>query len=349
MRKIKWGVIGCGGIAYRRTIPDVVANSKLSEIIAVMDVNADMAKKVAGEFNFRYCYNSAEDMLANRDIEAVYIATPVHKHKEQIILSAKHGKHVLVEKTITNKVDEAKRAIDACAKNKVKLMVAYMMRFQALHRKAQEIVANGQLGKIVLGRAQLTCWYPKIKGAWRQDPKYSDGGSLADMGSHCIDVLEVIIGSKVAEVAGFNDAEIQGYKNEDSSACILRFANGAHGFVDSYFNIPDAASKGLMEIYGTGGSLSCSGTIGQAPGGKMIACFSNQGGYEAQQSRKQKEVTKEITAKPVRMYASEVDHLSECIMKNKKPWISGEEGLHNLKIVSALYESTRTRKFVRVK
>jgi predicted dehydrogenase len=133
-----------------------------------------------------------------------------------------------------------------------------MMRFHAHHLKAKEMVKDGLLGRIVLCRAQLSCWYPEIKGAWRQDMKLSGGGSLIDMGNHCIDLLEYILESRVKEVACFTDRLVQDYQVEDSATCILRFENGAQGIVDNFFNIPDNSSKNRLEIYGSKGSLLAS-------------------------------------------------------------------------------------------
>jgi len=124
------------------------------------------------------------------------------------------------------------------------------------------MIDKGELGKLVMGRAQLTCWYPPIKGAWRQNPELGGGGSLIDMGTHCIDLLEMLMG-KVIEVFCYKDHLVQSYPVEDTSVVLLKFESGALGIVDNHFNIPDASSENRLEIYGSKGSILARGTIRQ--------------------------------------------------------------------------------------
>ena len=97
MRKIKWGVIACGGIADRRTLPGMML-SETAELVAVMDVNPDFAEKCKEKYGAKYAFTKYEDLLAIDEIEAVYIASPVFCHKEQALAAAKAGKHILLEK-----------------------------------------------------------------------------------------------------------------------------------------------------------------------------------------------------------------------------------------------------------
>ncbi len=346
MDKVKWGVMGIGGIAQRRTVPEMMEVDN-SQLVAVMDIVPELSEKLAKRFGAKWWYTKEKELLKNDEVEAVYIASPQHLHCQQVIMAAECGKHILCEKPIATNIEEAERMIDVCKKHKVKLMPGYMMRFQAIHKKAKEIIDKGEIGNPVFGRAQLTCWYPDIPGAWRQDPGISHGGALIDMGTHCIDVLEMLIG-RVKEVFAFQGTLTHRYKVEDSSALLLKFDNGAHGLVDNNFNIPDAAAAGRLEVYGTEGSLLAEGTISQEPGGKLTLIRSKQGSYESAQTRPEK-TTEEIRVNPVPMYGEEVRHLSECILEDKEPIISGEEGLRNLKIVLAAYESAKQRKPVEIK
>ena len=98
MKKIKWGVIGCGGIADRRTIPGMMLTSNC-ELVAVMDANYEVAQKVAAKYGAKIATADYREILANDEIEAVYIASPVFCHKEQAIAAAKAKKHILLEKS----------------------------------------------------------------------------------------------------------------------------------------------------------------------------------------------------------------------------------------------------------
>lgn len=345
---INWGVIGCGGIAYRRTIPEGFTKAEKARLLAVMDIDANKAREVGERFEVRYSTN-IEDILADRDIQAVYIATPVYLHKEQIIKSALAGKHILCEKPLTLNIEEGEEVIEICKRQKVKLGVGYMMRFHSLHKKAKEMIKDGDLGEIVFARAQLSCWYPPIPGAWRQDPSLGGGGSLIDMGSHCLDLLEYIFDSKIKEVACFTDNVIHSYKSEDSSLVIARFENKAHGVIDSYFNIPDTSSKNRLEIYGTKGSIMAEGTIGQSSNGEMIAYLEGiPKGYDASQIRNVGNGVR-IEVSLVNMYKEEIEAFSRAIERDETPPVPGEIGLWSLKVIEACYRSSIEKRFITLK
>jgi predicted dehydrogenase len=185
--KIKWGVIGSGGIARRRTIPEGIIKAGNAELSAVFDIDERVNAEVAQEFGAEPAA-SVEDLLGG-DIDAVYIATPAHLHSKQVRACAEAGRHVLCEKPLGMNVTEAEEMIQLCKGAGVKLGCAFMMRFAAQHRESLKLIKEGKLGKPVYARAQLSCWYPPIEGAWRQDPVTGGGGSLIDMGGHCIDLL----------------------------------------------------------------------------------------------------------------------------------------------------------------
>ncbi len=167
-------------------------------------------------------------------------------------------------------VAEAEEMSVACRQAGVQLGAAFMMRFQSQHQAAAKMIQEGQLGQPVFARAQLSCWYPPIPGAWRQDPALGGGGSLIDLGSHCIDLLEMFFGP-VKEVSCFARQSIHSYASEDSAVTMLQFANGALGSVDTFFCIQDDSSKNALELYGSKGSILATGTIGQGSQGDMTA------------------------------------------------------------------------------
>lgn len=339
---IKWGVIGCGGIADRRTIPEGIIPAGNAELAAVMDVDEEKAKQIGQKYKAKV-YLSEEGLVNDKDVEAVYIATPVYLHLKQATVAAGAGKHVLCEKPMSLTIQDCQDMIDVCQENKVKLGIGLMMRYHVYHLKAKEMIKQGLLGKITFCRAQLSCWYPDVEGDWAQDPELGGGGSLIDLGIHCIDVLEIIIGSKAKEVSCFTNTLVHSYAVEDTAVTVLRFDNGAEGVVDNCFNIPDASSKNRLEVYGTKGSVLAEGTIGQLPGGRMCAYLERGAkGYDAQQSRETGSVQEDIELAPVNMYQAEVERFSKCIEDDVTPSVSGEEGLWSQRVVSACYESART-------
>src|SRR5205085_4883187 len=119
--------------------------------------------------------DTLEALLAS-DIGAVYIASPPDAHVAQVRACAKAGKHVLCEKPLGRSVAEAEQIVAACKQANVQLGTAFMMRFQSQHQAAAKLVADGKLGKPVYARAQLSCWYPPMPKAFRQDPALGGGG-----------------------------------------------------------------------------------------------------------------------------------------------------------------------------
>lgn len=345
-QKIKWGVLGSGGIAQRRTIPEGIVPAVNAELISVYDVNAKVNAEVASKFGTK-CVGSIDELLAS-DIDAVYIATPANLHCEQVIECAKAKKHILCEKPLGMSTEETQKMIVACKKAKVQLGTAFMMRFHSQHQAALEMIKTGKIGRPVYARAQLSCWYPPIKGAWRQNPNQGGGGSLIDMGGHCIDLLEMFFGS-VKAVSCFVRNAVHNYKSEDSAVAMLEFKNGALATVDTFFCIPDNSSKNVLELYGSKGSILAKGTIGQGQAGEMIAYLEDESkGYEAKQSRQQSEGIK-IAPKPVNMYKAEIEEFSQAILENRMAANSAQIGIQSQKVLTACYESAKKGKTVKIK
>lgn len=344
-RKIKWGVIGSGGIAKRRTIPEGISKANNAELSIVFDIDAQANAEVAKDFGARRAASIGE--MLDADIEAVYIATPAHLHSDQVRASAKAGKHVLCEKPLGMTVAEAQEMIEVCKQIGVKLGCAFMMRFVAQHQYALRLIKEGKLGTPTYARAQLSCWYPPIEGAWRQNPATGGGGALIDMGGHCIDLLEMFFG-KVVRVSCFINNTVHDYQSEDSAAAMLFFENGALGSIDTFFCIPDNSSKNVLELYGSKGSIIAKGTIGQGSAGEMVAFLEQDGkDYDARQARTEAQRIV-ITPEPVNTYQAEIEEFSQAIIDDREPLISGELGLRSQKILTACYESARSGKVIEV-
>ena len=311
MEKIKWGVIGCGGIADRRTIPGMLMADN-AVLTAVMDRNTSHARAVGEKYNVSGVCDSVEELL-KQDIDAVYIATPVFCHKEQAIAAMRAGKHVLLEKPVGLTVGEAKELREAAIKAGVKLGVALMMRFHTHHQTIKELIAKGKLGDIVSMRTHFSCWYPKIEGSWRQKKSLGGGGALIDLGVHCIDLLQYITGLKVCGVMALCDTQSFDYEVDDSVSLIMKMDNGAHAYVDVNFNIPDDAAQSRLEIYGTKGSIIADGTLGQKEGGSTKVFLAEEKGYNVMQNRG-KENSYFLEEACGNMYTKEIEAFSESIL-----------------------------------
>ena len=344
-KKIKWGVIGSGGIARRRTIPEGIMNAKNAVLASVYDINIHINKAVAKDFGAKPA-DSIQELL-DSGIDAVYVASPVNLHPEHVIACAKGKKHVLCEKPLGMSVAETEKMISICRTEGVTLGTSFMMRFNSRHRAALKLVREGKIGKPVYGRVQLSCWYPPIEGSWRQDPLTGGGGSLMDMGSHCIDLLEMFFG-KISKVNCFINNSIHSYKSEDSAVVSLFFENGAMATVDTFFCIPDNSSKNILELYGSGGSILARGTVGQGDAGEMTAWIeTNTTGYDAAQLRDAAQGMI-INPVPINTYMAEIEEFSNAILEKREPENNSSLGLRNQKILTACYESARTLKVIEI-
>jgi len=344
--RVIWGVIGAGGIARRRTIPEGLAPATNAELAVVYDVDAAANQEVARQHGARAA-DSLEELLA-AGVEAVYVATPAYLHYEQVLACARAGKHVLCEKPLGMTVTEAQVMVETMKAAGLRLGAAFMMRFLKQHQAARKLIEEGRLGQPVYGRAQLSCWYPPVPGAWRQDPVRGGGGSLIDMGGHCIDLLEMFFGA-VTKVSCFVNNTVQAYAPEDSAVALLRFQSGALGTVDACFSLPDDASKNRLELYGSRGSILAEGTIGQGSQGRMVAYLEEAAaGYDAQQARAGG-ASLEIAPEPVNTYRAEIEEFSAAVLEGRPCLVTGEDGLHSQKVLAACYESAREGKVCEVR
>lgn len=339
---IRWGVIGSTGIARRRTIPEGITKASNATLVSVYSPEAQANRDVARQFGAKAAGSVGE--LLGAEVDAVYISSPPATHVEHAIACARAGKHVLCEKPLALDVAGAERVVRACADAGVTLGAALMMRFHAQHRAALQCIREGRLGKPVLGRAQLSCWYPPIPGAWRQNPAEGGGGSLMDMGGHCLDLLEMFFGH-VTVVSCMTNRTVHGYEVEDSAVVTAQFANGALGVVDAFFCIPDAASKNVLELYGSKGSILARGTIGQGDAGEMTAFIEEDKGYDAAQARAAAQGIP-INPQPVNTYRAEIEEFGRAILEKRAPENSAEVGLRSQRILAACYQSAAEKRTV---
>lgn len=344
--RIRWGVVGSGGIARRRTIPEGIVPAANALLVGVYDVNPKANAEVAQAFGVK-AFQSLEELLA-AEIDAVYIATPVFAHHEHVIRCLQAGKHVLCEKPLAMTVQEGQEVAALAQACKVQLGVALMMRFQSQHQAALKVIQAGKLGRAVYGRAQLSCWYPPMEGAWRQNPSQGGGGSLVDMGGHCIDLLEMFFGP-VASVCCRVGSLVHNYASEDSAIAMLVFESGALGTVDTFFCIPDESSQNVLELYGSEGSILAKGTIGQGSQGEMVFYPRPQTeGYNAQQTRDTARGM-ELNPPPVNTYQAEIEEFSQALLDGRESSLGASRGLRSQRILEACYESAKTFKSVGIK
>jgi len=299
------------------------------------------AEALGGKYAVPF-YDREDALFAHPNIDAVYIATPVHLHLSQIKQAALAGKNVFVEKPMCMTSSQAEEAVSACEKAGVVLQEGYMMRFHGAHRRIKELISSGTIGKPVYARAQLACWYPPIQGAWRQHLNLGGGGALIDMGTHLFDLLEMFLGP-IVKVAAVIRTQVHDYEVEDSATTLLEFQTGSQATVDTFFCVPDAASRTRLEIYGSRGAVLSEGTIGQGKDGRLELYTEAEGkGYEAGQLKDFQSSFRDEPFERVNPYTCEFESFAQALLSGKQAEIDPRRGIHILRIVEMAYESSKT-------
>lgn len=334
MNKVRFGIIGSGGIAQKRTIPGILLSDK-AECVAIMDLNEELLAQVGERFGIDRRYTTVAELLAQPDIDAVYIATPVFTHKEQVFAAADAGKHILLEKPMGLSTAEGEEMRRYCAKKGVKLGVGFMMRFHGAHEAVKQLIADGAIGEVVTAYAKFNCSSPVSDKKWRQTKAFSGGGTMMDMGIHCIDILQFMTALKPTEVTAFCGNQIFEYPDtEDGATAILRMENGAFFTVEANFNVPDSIGGCRFDIYGTKGRITAEGTLGQTETGTVVLATA--------------EDVRTIDYDTRNMYAKEVDALAEAITNGTTEPVDAASAIFDQRIVEAVYESQETGRHIRL-
>lgn len=346
MNKIRFGVIGAGGIADRRTIPGLLKCDK-AELVAVMGPNAERTERLREKYHAKYAYTREEELLKNPEIDAVYIASPVNVHLSQAKLAADYGKHILLEKPLALTAEEAQELLKYCEARNVRVAAGFMMRFGTCVNIMKQAYESGKIGKLISAYAHFTCWYPEIPGSWRQAKCLGGGGALMDMGVHMIDLIHYVTGSKTCQVAAMHDTLAFNYEVEDSSNVLLRLENGALCTIQSNFSIPDEAAKWRFELFGTKGRLMGSEMIGQVDGGNVEALYiEDAGDYDARQDGRKEANIQHLSGEFGDLYERQIDSFCDAILNNKPFKADAQEGLFAQEVVQAAYRSNDENRIV---
>jgi predicted dehydrogenase len=260
MKKITWGIIGCGDVTEVKSGPafNKVDNSQL---VAVMRRDAAKAEDYARRHNVPRWYDDAEKLINDPEVNAIYIATPPSSHEEYVLAATKAGKSVYVEKPMAGDHAAAKRMAETAKEKNVKLTVAHYRREQPRFKKVKQLLEEKAIGEPLLARLELAkppltlveLKDPRI--AWRVNPAIAGGGIFHDLAPHQLDLMLYFFGP-VKKTAGIAANQGHLYAADDLVAGNILFANGT-AFSGSWcFNAPNA--RDYCEIIGTKGSIGFS-------------------------------------------------------------------------------------------
>lgn len=254
MRKIRWGLIGCGDISRRRVAPALLDLASC-ELVAVSRANFDRAEPFAREFGAQRWYKEWQELLADEEIEAVYIATPVHLHAAQSIAAARAGKHVLCEKPMAMSVAECEAMVAACEQNHVRLGVAYYRHFYPVIDRIRTILSTGETGRTVFVQVNAFEKFdpsPSHPRRWLIEKGLSGGGPMFDFGCHRIEVLIDLFG-RVNSCRSLVGNILFEREVEDTATALLQFESGPQAVL----SVTHAAHEpqDTLSIFGSDGSI----------------------------------------------------------------------------------------------
>jgi predicted dehydrogenase len=226
--------------------------------------------------------------------------------------------------------------LEKCRAAGLQLTVGYMMKYHSLHEQAKELIRKGEIGDVNSVRAQFTCWYPDIEGAWRQKRALGGGGALMDLGVHCIELIEFLLDDEIEEVKGICSTKTFAYEVEDGAVIVFRTKGGVLGHVDVAFNIPDAASESKLELYGTAGYLQAKGTLGQEEVGTLTHLYAPQGAYDAAQVRVAREPVT-YTPEGKNLYEYQIRLFRETVASGTPDYFYAERAVQVQAVVDKIY------------
>jgi UDP-N-acetylglucosamine 3-dehydrogenase len=341
--KYKFGVIGAGAIARRRHLPELQDNPHC-EVVAVCDNNLERAKEMTDLYGGK-AFDDYRDLIALKDLDAVIVCATNTTHAEMTIAALRAGMHVMCEKPMATRLEDARAMIDASEHTGKFLMIAHNQRLAPACVKAREIIQSGKLGKVltfqtIFGHPGSEFWAIDGGHTWFYNKKITAFGVMGDLGVHKIDLVHWILEQDFIEAAAMagtlNKRNARGelIDVEDNALCVLKTDRGVLGTVTvswTYQKEDNSTTfyceNGVLRIYAH-------------PEYQLVVDYSStEGEYHK---------VGEIPTNIKQVKSGIVDLFVECLVDNRKPEISGEEGFKALKTVMACFESIETKRVVAI-
>lgn len=334
-QKLGFAIVGLGRLAINQILP---AFAKCEKAKPVAFVTGDRAKgeKLAARYGVNpkniYNYQNYDALRDNPEVDVIYVVLPNSMHAEYTVRGAKAGKHILTEKPMATSVKDCEDMIAACKAANKKLMVAYRCRYEPYNQALIKLCRDGELGKIrlVMSEHGFNIGDPT---QWRLNMKLAGGGSLMDIGIYALQAARYTTGEEPNEINAMeitDKTDVRFKEVEDTINFQLRFPSGALAHCSSFYGF---AGQNRIRVIGTKGwaelepatsytDLRMRTRIGNAVAERVLP----QGNH----------------------FALEMDHLADCVMANKDILTPGEEGLRDMRYISAIYEAARSGKTVKL-
>ncbi len=330
-RKIRYAVVGLGWFAQAAALPSF-DHAENSELVAIVSDDPTKRDELGKQYNIQrtYSYEQYEDCLNSGEVDAVYIALPNHLHREYTVRAANAGVHILCEKPMAVTVDECEAMIQAAKDNHVKLMIAYRLHLEEANLQAVETVRSGKIGEPRIFNSVFT--QQTVAGNIRLE-KDKGGGTLDDVGVYCINAVRYLFQDEPIEVfaTSANNGEERFSEVDEMTSAILRF--------------PDDRLAAFTVSFG-GGRVATYQVVGTKGDLRVDSAYGTQG--EIKHTLTIDGEKQERSFAPHDQIAAEFVYFSDCILQNKEPEPSGQEGLIDVQIIRALYRSIETGSFVKL-
>ena len=320
MSVVRFGLIGAGDIARKRVGPALRDLGNV-DLVGVSRSRAELAESFAKEFGVRKWFADWHDLIADNEIDAVYLATPVYVHAEQAIAAAEAGKHVLCEKPMALTVKGCDEMIAACRANNVKLGIAYYRRFYPVIDRVKQIIAAGDIGRISFAQINAFEYFdppPEHPRRWFVEKEKSGGGPMIDFGCHRIEVFANLFGT-VRRFQSIVSNDVFGRGVEDTASAIFQFESGACASLTVTHATTDA--QDTLDVYGTNGSVH----IPVLNLGEMTI---KTGDTE----------TKESHPPAANFHEPLIEDFANAILQDREPQVDGAAGREVSRLVEEIYE-----------
>ena len=330
-KPVRYAVVGLGHIAQVAVLPAFAHARRNSKLVAVVSDDRTKRRELTKRYRLEHAfpYDRFEDCL--NEVDAVYIALPNSMHAEYTVRAARAGVHVLCEKPMAVTVRECQQMIAACRQARVKLMIAYRLHFETVNLAAMDLARRGELGELKFFTSSFSMTVRR--GDIRTKRQYG-GGTLYDIGVYCINAARNLFRAEPTEVSAvsINSGLKSLAEIDETTAATLRFGDDRVATFVTSFN---AAGVGAYRIVGTKGHLHADPAYEYAEGLKYTVTI--DGRKRTKQAGKRDQ------------FAPELLYFSDCILNDTQPEPSGEEGLQDVRLVEALYESARKQRPVRIR
>ena len=259
MKKIKWGIVGCGDVTEVKSGP-AFNKVKNSELVAVMRRDADKAQDYARRHNVPKWYSDANKLINDADVNAIYVATPPSSHEEYTMMAFDAGKPVYVEKPMSVDAASANRMVKAAKEKNLKLVVAHYRNAQPLFNRIKQLLNGKVIGDIRFVKSELykpSLSAPELeipKNAWRVDPAIAGGGLFNDLAPHQFGLMNYFFG-EAARVCGISLSQDDLYNADDMVAGNILFKNGVLFNGIWCFTVSPEDEKDHCTIVGEKGSI----------------------------------------------------------------------------------------------